>query len=103
MSLVQEEPTSKLDPASKSEHVPQGHVQLDSGYLRGWSLFAGVPLPLLLPLPFRIMRFMGFFNWSKFPWNKWHKALKTLCASACNKIRLFFFPLWFCFPSSFPL
>lgn len=36
MSLVQEEPTSKLDPASKSEHVPQGHVQLDSGYLQGW-------------------------------------------------------------------
>lgn len=72
----------------------------------GGSLFAGVPLPLFLPLPFTIMRFrlvFFFFNWSNFPLNRWHKALKTLCASACNKIRLFFFPSRFCFPSSFPL
>lgn len=68
----------------------------------GGSLFTGVSLPLSLPLPLRIMGFMGFFNWSNFPLTKWHKALKTLCASACNKIKLLFiFCLAFVFPPSF--
>lgn len=35
-SLVQGGPTSKLEPASKLEHVAQGHVQLCSGYFQGW-------------------------------------------------------------------
>lgn len=100
-SPVQAGLTSKLDPASKLEHIAQAHGQLR--WLSPRMEAARLQVSFCLSCSVCLLGSWGlcaFFYWSNFPLNKWQKALKTLCASACNKIRLFFF-LGFVFPPPF--